>query len=49
MSLQAGQGRPDAVKATWRQLQRRLIEIDLDPDPATARLYRILVAEEPAA
>jgi hypothetical protein len=49
MSLQAGRGRTDAVKATWRQLQRRLIELDLDPDPATARLYRNLVSEEPAA
>lgn len=49
MSLHAGQGRTDAVKATWRQLQRRLVEIDLDPDPATARLYRHLVTEEPAA
>jgi len=49
MSIQAGQRRSDAVKATWRQLQRRLIELDLDPDPATARLYRSLVAEEPAA
>ncbi|MBV9660681.1 MAG: LysM peptidoglycan-binding domain-containing protein [Acidimicrobiales bacterium] len=49
MTLQAGQGRTDAVKATWRQLQRRLVEIDLDPDPATGRLYRQLVADEPAA
>jgi DNA-binding SARP family transcriptional activator len=43
MLLQAGQGRTDAVKATWRALQRRLVEIDLDPDPATVRLYRRLV------
>ena len=49
MSLQARHGRTGAVKATWRQLQRRLIELDLDPDPATARLYRSLITEEPAA
>jgi len=49
MLLQAHQGRTDAVKATWRALQRRLVEIDLDPDPATARLYRRLVADEPVA
>jgi DNA-binding SARP family transcriptional activator len=49
MCLQAGRGRTDAVKATWRALQRRLVEIDLDPDPATARLYRRLVADEPVA
>ncbi|HZT66999.1 MAG TPA: BTAD domain-containing putative transcriptional regulator [Acidimicrobiales bacterium] len=44
MALQAARGDTDAVKATWRQLQRRLVEIDLDPDPATARLYRRLVS-----
>jgi DNA-binding SARP family transcriptional activator len=49
MTLQARQGRTDAVKATWRNLQRRLAELDLDADAATARLYRRLVAAEPAA
>jgi DNA-binding SARP family transcriptional activator len=49
MILQAGQGRTDAVKATWRQLQRHLVELDLDPDPATARLYQSFVTAEPAA
>lgn len=49
MLLQAGQGRTHAVRSTWRALQRRLVEIDLDPDPATTRLYRRLVANEPAA
>lgn len=49
MALQAGQGRIDAVRAAWRQLQRRLLEVDLDPDPATARLYQRLVADDSAA
>jgi DNA-binding SARP family transcriptional activator len=49
MTLHARQGRTDAVKAAWRQLQRRLVEIDLDPDPVTARLYRTLVSEDHAA
>lgn len=49
MTLHASQGRTDSVKATWRQLQRRLVEIDLDPDPATARLYRTLASEDSAA
>lgn len=49
MTLQAGQGRTDAIKATWRLLQRRLIEVDVDPDRATARLYRRLSSGESAA
>lgn len=49
MTLHAGQGRIDSVKATWRKMQRCLVEIDLDPDPATARLYRTLVSEDHAA
>jgi hypothetical protein len=44
MTLQAAQGRLDAVAATWRLLQRRLAELDLDVDDATARLYRALAA-----
>ncbi|MHB1927997.1 MAG: BTAD domain-containing putative transcriptional regulator [Acidimicrobiales bacterium] len=46
MSLQAARGDTDAVKATWRALGRRLVEIDLDPDPATARLYRRLAGDD---
>ncbi len=45
MAAQARLGRPDAVRATWRALQRRLAELDLDPEPATVRLYRGLTVE----
>lgn len=43
MALQANGGRIDAVRATWRLLQRRLLDLDLDPDPASERLFRSLV------
>jgi len=36
--LQDGQGRLDAVGATWWLLRRRLAELDVDVD-ATVRLY----------
>jgi DNA-binding SARP family transcriptional activator/LysM repeat protein len=42
MRLQAAQGRPDTVKATWRLLQSRLGDLDLDVEDATAHLYRSL-------
>ena len=45
MVLQASRGRLDAVAATWRVLQRTLAAIDVDPEPATARLYRSLTTE----
>jgi hypothetical protein len=45
MSLQASQGHPDAVRATWRSLQRRLEALDLDCEPATVRLYRSLTED----
>jgi DNA-binding SARP family transcriptional activator len=47
MALQASHGRRDAVTATWRLLQRRLADLDVDVDEATARLYRALVAPDP--
>lgn len=46
MALQARSGHHDAVRATWRLLQRRLAELDVDPEPATLRLHRALLAEE---
>ena len=46
MALHAARGRLDAVGTTWRQLNRRLAELDLDVEPATARLYRTLTASE---
>jgi DNA-binding SARP family transcriptional activator/LysM repeat protein len=42
MALHAAHGRIDAVTATWQLLQRRLADLDVDMDDATARLYRSL-------
>jgi DNA-binding SARP family transcriptional activator len=47
MALHAAHGRHDAVTATWQVLQRRLADLDVDVDEATARLYRTLVAPCP--
>ncbi len=47
MVLQAKIGRIDAVKATWRLLQRRL-DLDLDPDPSSGQLYRSLTGSDSA-
>jgi DNA-binding SARP family transcriptional activator len=43
MILQDRLGRADAVVSTWQRLQRRLAELEIDPEPATVRLYRQLV------
>jgi DNA-binding SARP family transcriptional activator len=48
MVLQAKGGRIDAVKATWRLLQRRLLDLDLDPDPSSGQLYRSLTGSNGA-
>jgi DNA-binding SARP family transcriptional activator len=48
MVLQAKGGRIDAVKATWRLLQRRLLDLDLDPDPSSGQLYRTLTGSDGA-
>jgi DNA-binding SARP family transcriptional activator len=48
MVLQAKSGRIDAVKATWRLLQRRLLDLDLDPDPSSGELYRSLTGSDGA-
>jgi hypothetical protein len=45
MTLQGERDRPDALAATWRLLERRLAEIDVDPEPATARLHRSLTTD----
>lgn len=42
MSLQAGHHGSDAVHATWKRLQHRLGDLELDCEPATTRLYRSL-------
>jgi DNA-binding SARP family transcriptional activator len=44
MTLHAARGRLDAVGSTWRQLNLCLAELDLDVEPASARLYRTLTA-----
>ncbi|MGH8994441.1 MAG: AfsR/SARP family transcriptional regulator, partial [Acidimicrobiales bacterium] len=46
MALHAAHGRIDAVTATWQLLQRRLADLDVDVDDATARLYRSLTAHD---
>ena len=46
MTLHAGHNRLDAVTATWQLLQRRLADLDVDGDDATARLYRSLTAPD---
>jgi DNA-binding SARP family transcriptional activator len=42
MALQGRMGNKDAITATWAQLQRNLVELGLDPEPSTARLYQTL-------
>jgi hypothetical protein len=39
MRLQAKLARPDQVDATFRTLQARLGEIDLEPTPESERLH----------
>ena len=46
MTIQARHGRPDAVTATWQTLQRRLADLDVEVDEATARLYRSLTKSD---
>jgi DNA-binding SARP family transcriptional activator len=49
MVLHAAHGRIDAVTATWKILQARLADLDLDMEPATTRLYRTLNSTETEA
>ncbi len=46
LSLHGRRRRPEAVASTFRLLQRRLEEIDVDPEPATLRLHRSLTATD---
>ncbi len=46
MTLHAAHDRLDAVTATWQVLQRRLADLDVDVDDATARLYRSLTSPD---
>jgi DNA-binding SARP family transcriptional activator len=45
MRLQSKLGRPDDAAATYRRLQARLVEIDLEPMPESERLYADLMAK----
>ena len=49
MAAYAGQGRLDAVTATWQLPQGRLEDLDLGMDTATVRLYNSLTADSPRA
>jgi DNA-binding SARP family transcriptional activator/LysM repeat protein len=44
MTLQAACSRPDTVTATWRLLQSRLGDLDLEVEEATSRLYYSLTS-----
>jgi DNA-binding SARP family transcriptional activator len=45
MRLQSKLGRPDDAAATYRRLQARLTEIDLEPTPESEKLYADLTAK----
>ena len=45
MALHGAHGRTDAVRATWKLLNHRMGELDVEVDAASARLYRTLTAE----
>jgi DNA-binding SARP family transcriptional activator len=47
MRLQAIQGRPDAVRRTYQQLQRHLAELDVEPDQMTEALLTELLERRP--
>ena len=43
MVLQSRLGRSDSISSTWRQLQRSLADLDLDPAQPTTRIYQELI------
>ena len=47
MRLQARVGRPDAVVRTYRLLERRLIDLDAEPEPLTRQLVAELAPLKP--
>ena len=47
LTLQAGLGRPDTARRTWRLLQGRLADLDLDPEPETEELIGSLLPSPP--
>ncbi|MHB1927842.1 MAG: BTAD domain-containing putative transcriptional regulator [Acidimicrobiales bacterium] len=48
MRLQARTGRPDAVVRTYRSLERRLIDLDAEPEPLTRKLLGELTPNKAA-
>jgi DNA-binding SARP family transcriptional activator len=48
MVLQSRIGESDSISSTWRQLQRSLADLDLDPAQETTRLYRELIRNREA-
>ncbi len=49
MRLQASLGRPDAARRTYRLLETRLTDLDVDPDDTTAELLHELLDGERAS
>ena len=47
LTLQADLGRPDTARRTWRLLQGRLADLDLDPEPETEELIGSLLPAPP--
>ncbi len=45
MALHGAHGRTDAVRATWKLLNHRMGELDVEVEAASARLYRTLTTE----
>jgi DNA-binding SARP family transcriptional activator len=43
MRLQAQLGRLEEVRRTFKNLERRLADLDVDPDPATEKLVADLL------
>lgn len=46
MHLQADLGRPDAVRRTYRLLETRLADLDIEPDDTTNQLLHGLLRDE---
>jgi DNA-binding SARP family transcriptional activator len=46
MRIQAGLSRPDAVRRTYRLLETRLADLDVEPDDTTDRLLHKLLGRE---
>ena len=47
LALQARLGRSDGAQRTWRLLQGRLAELDLEPEPTTTELVREVMTPPP--